>query len=457
MQISTDYEIQQEAKRLHNKIDAFFGNFTVGTLANRSGIRKMRGVSAVVLLKAIFTLPFQRDNFFRGFVTGAKQNFKKDAAYNLLKNPHYNWRKLLLLVAVKIANILYLLTEKPERKVLVIDDSTYDRSHSKFVELLARVFDHSERRYLKGFKMLTVGWTDGSSFLPVDFALLSSEKEQNRLQGITKSIDKRSCGYQRRKEAICKQTALLEPMVKRVLSAGIEASYILMDSWFAFPSVISTLHQHRPVICMLKDLPNIWYLHQNVYLRLSELCKRVKKHPGKAKVLASVTVKLRDGLPVKIVFVRHRQKRGWLAILSTDINLSDEEIVQTYGKRWDIEVFFKMAKHYLNLEKEVQMRDYDGLIGHTTIVMIRYLFLSFEQRLHDDPRSLGSLFYACADEVKDLSILDAIQRIMKLALDKVRESGEFAEDVIMKLLDAVMETAIAMLKQPQLMTAENNV
>lgn len=47
--------------------------------------------------------------------------------------------------------------------------------------------------------------------------------------------------------------------------------------------------------------------------------------------------------------------------------MSSEKIVQTYGKRWDIEVFFKMAKHYLKLEKEMQMRDYDGLISHTTI------------------------------------------------------------------------------------------
>jgi len=30
----------------------------------------------------------------------------------------------------------------------------------------------------------------------------------------------------------------------------------------------------------------------------------------------------------------------------------------TYG---DIEVFFKMMKHYLNLERETQLRDFDGI------------------------------------------------------------------------------------------------
>ena len=455
MKNNIEYEKQQEAIRLHNKIDTFFDNFTIGTLLNKSGIRKMRGISPVTLLKAIFILPFEGNNFFRGIVSDNRQEFKKDAAYELLKAPRYNWRKLLLLLAVRIVCVLGLLTDKDRKKVLIIDDSTYDRSHSKFVELLARVYDHSDKRYLRGFKMLTVGWSDGASFLPLDFVLLSSEKEKNRLQGITKDIDRRTCGYRRRKEAMTKATEQLDPMVRRVLAAGVDADYILMDSWFAFPSVIQTLHQHRPVICMLKDMPNNLYRHQNVHMRLVEIYRRVKKKAGKAKILASVLVETKAGLPVKIVFVRHRQKRGWLAILSTEIELSAEEVVQIYGKRWDIEVFFKMTKHYLKLEKEVQLRDYDGLIGHATIVMLRYLFLAFEQRLHDDPRTLGSLFHACADEMKDLSILDALQRIMKLALDKVRSAGEFAEDIIMKILDAVMSVAIDMLKPSTLTKVES--
>ena len=364
---NSNYQKQQAAIRLDNRIDSFFDNFRIGTLLNRAGIRKMRGASPSVLLKSIFMLPFEGTTFFHRFVVGKKQGFQKDAAYSLLRNPRYNWRRLLLLLAARIVAVFDLLTDNPQRKVIVIDDSTYDRSHSRFVELLAKVFDHCEHRYLKGFKLLNIGWTDGASFLPLDFALLSSEKEANRINGITKTLDKRSCGYRRRWEAMCKTTALLEPMIRRILAAGVEASYILMDSWFAFPSVIKTLSGHRPVICMLKDLPTIWYCHENVYMRLGELYRRMRKRPGRAAILASVRVTMRNGLPVKIVFVRNRQKRGWLAILSTDLSLSDEEIVQTYGKRWDIEVFFKMAKHYLKLEKEMQLRDYDGIIGHMLI------------------------------------------------------------------------------------------
>jgi hypothetical protein len=101
-----------------------------------------------------------------------------------------------------------------------------------------------------------------------------------------------------------------------------------------------------------------------------------------------------------------------------------------------------MMKHHLNLEKEAQLRDYDGIIGHTTIVMVRYIFLAFEQRCHDDPKTIGGLFFACSEEIKDLSLLEALQRLLALVLDKVRSSGELAESVIVAMIDAIMGAAI---------------
>jgi len=56
-----------------------------------------------------------------------------------------------------------VLTSEKREKVLIIDDSTYDRSRSKVVELLAWVHDHNANRSLKGFKLMTLGWSDGVS------------------------------------------------------------------------------------------------------------------------------------------------------------------------------------------------------------------------------------------------------------------------------------------------------
>jgi hypothetical protein len=110
--------------------------------------------------------------------------------------------------------------------------------------------------------------------------------------------------------------------------------------------------------------------------------------------------------------------------------------------KWGIEVFFKMMKHHLNLEREAQLRDFDGIIGHTTIAMVRYIFLALEQRCHDDQKTIGGLFFACSKEIKDLSLMEALQRLLTLVLDKVRSSGEFAEDVVIAMIEAVMGAAV---------------
>ena len=432
-------------------------DFKVGTLLGSSGIRKLRGAKPLAVFTALFTLPFGGVNFSRGIVNNCTLGFKKDSAYEFLKNPRYNWRKFLLGLVTVVVRFMDVLTSEQREKVLIIDDSTYDRSRSKVVELLAWVHDHNRNRSLKGFKLLTLGWSDGVSFLPLDFTLCSSAKAKKRLQGIKKELDKRCCGYKRRMEAMAKSTKHLEPMVKRVLARGIRADYLLMDSWFAFPSILATLGKHLPVICMGKDMPKVFYRHQEQWLTLGRLFSKLKKRPGKARILASVIVETKKEQKIKIVFVRHRHKRQWLAILSTKIDLADEEIVRIYGKRWDIEVFFKMMKHYLNLERETQLRDFDGIIGHITIVMSRYIFLAFEQRCHDDPRTLGTLFFACSEERLDLSLVEAMQRLMGLALNKVRAAGIIAEDAVLALVDAVMSVAVDMLQTSKRLQASKNI
>ena len=340
----------------------------------------------------------------------------------------------MLALTVQVANFFSLLTNEAREKVLIFDDSTYDRSRSKAVELLAWIFDHNSHRNLKGFKMLTLGWSDGFSFLPLDFILCSSAKAEKRVQDIKKVLDKRTCGYRRRIEATTKSTEHLEGMVKRVLALGVKANYILMDSWFCWPVILAKLGQYLPVICMAKDMPKVFYRYQGQWFTLGRLYAKVK-----------------------IVFVLHRHKRDWLAILSTRVDLCAEEIVRIYGKRWDIEVFFKMMKHHLNLEKEAQLRDYDGIVGHTTIVMVRYIFLAIEQRCHDDQKTIGGLFFACSEEIKDLSMIEALQRLLALALDKVRLSGEFAERVVIAMIDAIMGAAVEFIQTSRRLTANSNV
>jgi len=51
----------------------------------------------------------------------------------------------------KIYILIRHLLDDSSEEVLIFDNSTYDRSRSKKVELLSRVFDHNTSKYLKGF------------------------------------------------------------------------------------------------------------------------------------------------------------------------------------------------------------------------------------------------------------------------------------------------------------------
>ena len=130
------------------------------------------------------------------------------------------------------------------------------------------------------------------------------------------------------------------------------------------------------VIRHLKPIPRINYFYNGKWLTLKQIYRKVRKRRGKACILASVEVNLKSEREVKIVFVLHRQTKGRIALLSTHHNLPDDEVLRIHGKRWYIEVFFKICKSFLALAKEIQMRSYDALIVHTTIVMVRYIFLN---------------------------------------------------------------------------------
>lgn len=129
-------------------------------------------------------------------------------------------------------------------------------------------------------------------------------------------------------------------------------------------------------------------------------------------------------------------------MLCTDTELTCEEVVRIYGKRWDIGVFFKIAKQHLKLAKEIQAKDYDALVAHTSIVFMRYMFLAYQNRIETDHRTFGELFYACCEEVEDILFIESLHRIMSLVVQKVRQAGGYCESTITTFFDMVIEKAL---------------
>ena len=162
--------------------------------------------------------------------------------------------QFLLLLAAKVTSVFSSLT-RPERiRVLVLDDSVITRARSKAVELLARVYDH---------------------------------------------VDHRSNGYKARKEALMKKTDAAVLLVRRALQAGIQADYVLMDTWFTTePLIHALLAEGIHVIGMVKQLKQT-YLYQGRYYTLPKLQKFMQRD-GAPSVFGSVVVSTKkEGIPGK--------------------------------------------------------------------------------------------------------------------------------------------------------------
>jgi hypothetical protein len=215
-------------EQLPNELSAVFSELQVSKHLRHAGIRKSFGFSCAYLFRLVFCLIFHQKNWF-ALVTSKKNDCfpGKDTVYRFLNHSKFAWRQFLLHFSAGTIQKVSVLTSKDRPKVLIIDDSTFDRNRSKNVELLARCFDHAslKMRFYKGFRMLTLGWSDGHTFMPIDFSLLSSKTSS--INGINEEVDKRCSGYKRRMEALQSAPDQIPAMIDRALSKGIEASCVL--------------------------------------------------------------------------------------------------------------------------------------------------------------------------------------------------------------------------------------
>jgi hypothetical protein len=316
-----------------------------------------------------------------------------------------------------------MLTSEERLTALVIDDTLYERKYSKKTELVSRVYDHIDKKYKRGYRSLFLGWTDWATFIPVMFRHLASTEPKNVYCAAKKNSDKRTCGARTKKEATMKATDVALRMLKLAKKYALPAKHVLFDSWFTSPTfAIDILEIGYYVVGRLKN-GNTHYNFEGKDLTLKEIFNACKKRRGRSHYLLSVDVIIKSSdkkgttKDARIVYVRNNKKRNdWIAFLCTDMTLSEEQIIELYGKRWSIEVFFKTCKSFLKFTGEFQQTSYEAITAHTAVVTLRYMILALEQRRSTDyRRTPGDIFFHFADEAKDI----ALQEVLTILLDEL--------------------------------------
>ena len=292
-------------------------------------------------------------------------------------------------------------------------------------------------RYTKGYRLMTLGWTDGNTFLPVNGCLLASSKASN-LIGPQEHFDGRSLAAHRRNLAQMKGTDAMLELIKTAQNAGHTAEYVLFDSWFSNPAqLIAIKGLGLDSIAMIKKSSRIRYEYDGQQLSIKKIFGICKKRRGRSKYLLSVNVMVGKDqkIPAKIVCVRNKKnKKDWIAFICTNPDLSEEEIIRIYGKRWQIEVFFKTCKTYLHLISECHSLSYDALTAHVAIVFTRYMMIAMEQRQNEDVRSLGEIFFYFTDELADITFAQSLWIIIRAMFECIYAIFQVSDEQMDKFI-----------------------
>lgn len=125
---------------------------------------------------------------------------------------------------------------------------------------------------------------------------------------------------------------------------------------------------------------------------------------------------------LKLVFVSNRgSKNKYLVLATTQTKLRPEEIVQLYGRRWQIETYFKTSKQYLALDKS-QVQSYDGQCGYIAVTAITYDLLAWQERQNTDDKIIGDLFYLMNESLPDIKFIDALVYLI-LELKELKQTS----------------------------------
>ncbi len=415
-------------------------------LLRQSGASKARGIPVARTFLFLFSIVFTGKSLFRTLKerSGNSEVLRKDVVYRFLQSPKIDWIGFLTTLSAKIITQFVPLTDSHRRNVFIIDDSIYERSRSKKVELLAKVYDHAKHIYGYGYRMLTLGWSDGNSFIPVNFCLMSSADRTKQLS--PERVQSSQPARQRRILAQQKAPDTALAMLQSAKQAGIQATHVLFDSWFSFPAMILQVFQMGyHTVAMVKKSKKVYYEFNGKRQSVKDIFRQCRKRRGRSRYLLSVEVGLtrQSGscLPTRLVFVRNRNNRkDYLVLLCTDMTMNEDEIIQIYGKRWAIEVFFKVTKSYLRLVKGCSSLSYDAVTAHTSIVFVQYMMLAEHQRLYTDQRSIGDLFYEAIDELSDLAYEEAFILIITAIFHAVSQSFALSEHDRERMVHAFIAT-----------------
>jgi hypothetical protein len=217
--------------QVDNLIAVVWTKMHITTLLHRAGFQKRSGLDVNQVIYLLIVWVWLKSESIGMFSRKSMQSFtdaKKDVMYDYLKREDVNWRRFHCQVARQV--FMQHDLNKHEIKAFVLDDSVKIRRGKKMAGVSCH-FDHLTGKTVMGQQVLTLGYASEEVFLPLDNQLYISQKN---IQAPDQSFrDGRNIVAKRYREAMSmSKPEMAADMVKRALTKGFSADYLLADAWF---------------------------------------------------------------------------------------------------------------------------------------------------------------------------------------------------------------------------------
>jgi hypothetical protein len=157
-----------------------------------------------------------------------------------------------------------------------------------------------------------------------------------------------SPGYQRRKEADQSKSGNVINMLRRVVKRGFAFDYVLFDSWFFSKEILECIESFHSrcikLIAMIKMNKTLYKdCIDNQEGKASELRKKYRKKSKRSRKFNATYIKVPvwyGNRRLNMFFIRIGNGTKWKCMVTNDLNLNFNKLMEIYHIRWSIEVFF---------------------------------------------------------------------------------------------------------------------
>ena len=233
--------------------------------------------------------------------------------------------------------------ENQDSGCIVIDDMLMHKPWTKTNDIVCWHYDHVSQRMAKGILMLNFHYTDATGIsIPLGYEI------------ITKTEDVWSEKHQKyvKKSLFTKNEIMQDKLNILHYSNEVKYKYILFDKWFASTNNLVFIEEElkKKFVCPIKSNRRIALTleerNNGKYVNISTI--DIESGSSRLIYLEGYEKPLR--LIKQVVKNDDDDKSTYLYLVTNDIGLSFQKVLEIYKRRWKVEEYHKSLKQNLKIE-----------------------------------------------------------------------------------------------------------